>query len=217
MMILMKKRKKKKVNNDYLTHLNQLSFNELECIMREYAVDNKIPIIQDEGLAFLKQIISIKKPKKILEIGTAIGYSSICMANVCNSHIDTIEINEEIFLLAKENIKKSNLNINPILGNALELDDILFQKDYDLIFIDAAKAQYKKFFTKFSKFLNNDGLIICDNLLFHGLVEEENIESKNLRKMVEKIKDFNSWLIEQSEFDSYIYQIGDGMSLSLKR
>lgn len=202
---------------EYLDELNKLEFNDLDLELKEYAKKNNVPIIQDEGLHFLRQIILLKKCKRILEIGTAIAYSAIQMAKL-GAVVDTIEINQDTYLLAKENVKKANMEdkINIYLADAL-LIDVNELKKYDLIFIDAAKAQYINFFNKFKELLNDDGVIVTDNLLFHGLVLNEEIESRNLRQLVRKIRNYNEWLIEQSDFDTTIYNIGDGMALSIKK
>ena len=202
---------------EYLDNLNKLEFNDLDIELRKYAKENKVPIIQDEGLEFLRQMIILKECKRVLEIGTAIGYSSIQMAKL-GVIVDTIEINENMYNLAKENVKKAKYEdkINIFFADALELDINLLKK-YDLIFIDAAKAQYINFFNKYKVLLNDKGIIITDNLLFHGLVLEENIESRNLRQLVNKIKKYNEWLMEQNDFDTTIYNIGDGVALSIKK
>lgn len=203
---------------EYLDNLNKLDFNSLDLEMMDYAKNNNVPIIQLEGLHFLRQVIMLKNCKRILEIGTAIGYSSIQMAKL-GVVVDTIEINEESYNIALENIKKANLSdkINVYLEDALLIDINKLDK-YDLIFIDAAKAQYINFFNKFKVLLNSRGVILTDNLLFHGLVlEKENIESRNLRQLVKKIDNYNSWLMEQTDFDTTIYNIGDGIALSIKK
>lgn len=202
---------------EYLDNLNKLKFNDLDIELREYAKEYKVPIIQDEGLEFLRQMIILKDCKRVLEVGTAIGYSAIQMAKL-GVTVDTIEINEDMYNKALENVKKAKLEdkINIFFADALELD-ISLLKTYDLIFIDAAKAQYINFFNKYKVLLNDKGIIITDNLLFHGLVLEENIESRNLRQLVNKIKKYNEWLMEQTDFDTTIYSIGDGVALSIKK
>ena len=203
---------------EYLDNLNKLEFNELDNEMMEYAKINNVPIIQTEGLHFLRQVIMLKGCKRILEIGTAIGYSSIQMAKL-GAIIDTIEINSDSYNIALDNIKKANLcdKINVYLADALEIDINILGK-YDLIFIDAAKAQYINFFNKFKVLLNDNGVILTDNLLFHGLVlEKDTIESRNLRQLVKKIDNYNYWLMEQNDFDTTIYNIGDGIALSIKK
>ena len=202
---------------EYLDNINKLEFNSLDNELRDYAKMHDVPIIQDMGLHFLRQVIMLKDVKTILEIGTAIGYSAIQMAKL-GCYVDTIEINENSYNIAIENIKKANLSdkINVYLDNALEID-LNKLKKYDLIFIDAAKAQYMNFFNRFKELLNDKGVIVTDNLLFHGLVLNDNIESRNLRQLVNKIRNYNTWLISQTDFDTSIYDIGDGMALSIKK
>lgn len=180
-----------------------------------YAKENNVPIIQKDGLNFLIEYIKQKNVKTILEIGTAIGYSSINMALVSDDiQITTIERNEKMYKQAIENIKDFNLEnrINVIYGDAL---DTVVQGKYDLIFIDAAKAQYIKFFEKYKQNLQINGTIITDNLNFHGLaLHPEEIHSKNLKALVKKINNYKEFLINNKEFQTVFYEIGDGIAVS---
>lgn len=180
-----------------------------------YAKENNVPIIQKDGLNFLIEYIKQKNVKTILEIGTAIGYSSINMALVSDDiQITTIERNEKMYKQAIENIKDFNLEnrINVIYGDAL---DTVVQDKYDLIFIDAAKAQYIKFFEKYKQNLQMNGTIITDNLNFHGLaLHPEEIHSKNLKALVRKINNYKDFLINNKEFQTVFYEIGDGIAVS---
>jgi predicted O-methyltransferase YrrM len=156
--------------------------------------------------------------KNILEIGSAIGYSAIRMCLVDESiTITTIERDETRYKEAVKNIKDFNLEnrINIILDDAfnVELDD-----KYDLIFIDAAKSQYIKFFEKFKINLNKDGVILSDNLNFHGLVHtDEPIKSRNVRGIVRKLNNYIDFLKNNEEFDTVFYEIGDGVSISKRK
>lgn len=203
---------------EYLHSLNNIEFDLADEEMKEYAKLHDVPIIQDEGLMLLRHLVMIKNPKKILEIGTAIGFSAINMAKYSNAFITTIEINEEMFNKAIENIAKANLTnrIDVNLADALEFDISNLDCDYDMIFIDAAKSQYIKFFEKYEVLLKKGGLIVTDNLIFHGLVTEE-IRNRNLRQLVGKIKKYNSWLMDNKNYITYIYGIGDGIALSIKK
>lgn len=180
-----------------------------------YAKENNVPIIQKEGLNFLIEYIKQNNVKTILEIGTAIGYSSINMALVSDDiQITTIERNEKMYKQAIKNIKDFNLEnrINVIYGDAL---DTVIQDKYDLIFIDAAKAQYIKFFEKYKQNLQMNGTIITDNLNFHGLaLHPEEIHSKNLKALVRKINNYKDFLINNKEFQTVFYEIGDGIAVS---
>ena len=183
--------------------------------LEKYAEENNVPIIQKEGLNFILNYIKENKVKKILEIGTAIGYSAINMALIDeNIKITTIERNKEMFSLSKKNFKDFNREkrINIIYADALEAE---IKDKYDLIFIDAAKAQYIKFFEKYKSNLKENGAIITDNLNFHGLANNpEEIHSKNLKALVRKINNYKEFLKENKEFKTNFYEKGDGISVS---
>ena len=202
---------------EYLNNINNKETNKLLVSLKSYAIEHNVPIITDDGINFINQMIKIKQVKSILEIGTAIGYSSLSMALNSDVVITTIERDEVMYKEAIKNIKIAKLEekINVIFEDALELDESNLSK-FDLIFIDAAKAQSIKFFNKYKTRLNDRGLIITDNLLFHDLVVTP-IRDKNLKQLVKKIDNFNNFVVEQKEFDTYIYSIGDGMSLSIKK
>lgn len=183
--------------------------------MRTYAEKENVPIMQRDGINFLVEQIIKKDVKSILEIGTAIGYSTIIMAFVRdNIKITSVERDEKRYLKAVKNVKKAHLEdrINLIFNDALEVN---IKDKYDLIFIDAAKAQNIKFFEKFKDNLNEKGLIITDNMNFHGLTEkEEEIKSRNLRALVRKIKNYRKYLEENTEFKTEFLNIGDGIAIS---
>ena len=185
--------------------------------LESYAKVNNIPIIQKDGIAFLEDLIKKNHIKKILEIGSAIGYSAIKMALIDKEiKITTIERDLERYQKAVENIKEFNLTnqIDIIQADAL---DIEITGKYDLIFIDAAKAQSIKFFEKYKLNLKENGLIVTDNLNFHGLTSHpENIHSKNLKALVRKINNYKEFLIQNKEFITKFYEIGDGISVSQK-
>lgn len=194
---------------------NQIS--EIE----QYAKENEVPIMELIGIEALLQLLRIQQPKKILEVGTAIGYSALRMAEVLpSSQIITIERDEQRHLVAKENVKKLKRESQIVLlyGDALELESIVKQYGpFDAIFIDAAKGQYQKFFDLYIQFLTNDGIVYTDNILFHGLVAEEEIDSRNLRQLVRKIRNYNQWLMENQDYHTAILPVGDGIAISKKR
>lgn len=197
------------VNNNY-TMIKEI---------REYAKENKVPIMQPEGIDFLTTFIIKHQIKNVLEIGTAIGYSAIMMS-LCSPtlKVTTIERDEERYLEAIKNIKKLNLEnrITLIFNDALKTK---INEKYDLIFIDAAKAQNIKFFELFERNLNEGGFIITDNMYFHGLVKknEKEIKSRNVRGIVRKIKDYITFLKENENYNTTIYEIGDGIAVSEKK
>lgn len=183
--------------------------------LEEYAKKHNVPIIQKEGLNFLLKFIQQNNIKNILEIGTAIGYSAINMALVSNDiQITTIERDPHMYQEAIKNIKKFNLEnrINVVFGDALKTQ---IEGKYDLIFIDAAKAQYINFFEKYKINLSSNGAIITDNLNFHGLTNHpEEIHSKNLKALVRKINNYKEFLKTNLDFTTEFYQIGDGIAVT---
>lgn len=186
--------------------------------IRTYAKENNVPIMMDDGIEFLTKYIVKNKKNTVLEIGTAIGYSAIMMALANpNLAVTTIERDEKRYLEALKNIKKLNLEnrITLVFNDALCVN---IEGKYDLIFIDAAKAQSIKFFEKFEKNLNPGGVIITDNLEFHGLVKkkEEEIESRNLRALVRKVKEYITFLKANDRYETEFLSIGDGISVSKK-
>ena len=214
---------------DYFLNFNTTNNNKTIKEMYQYAKDQGVPIISDEGLVYLLQLIRLTNAKKILEVGTAIGYSAIQMASLSKDiHIDTIEKDIEAYNIAISNINKAKLNdnIHVILKDGLTVtkNDLMgiASYEYDLIFIDAAKAQYKNFFNLFTPFLKKGGIVVCDNLLFHGLVglspeeKDAKVTTKNLKGLVRKIEDFNDWLSKQKGYKTDFLRIGDGMSVSIK-
>lgn len=203
-------------------NLLNLTFDSLDLELKEYAKEHQVPIIQEEGLAFLESILRLKQPKTILEIGTAIGYSAIRMHKACGARIVTIERNPEMVQLAQKNVKQAKLEhaIEIIEADALACFGQLKDRTFDLIFIDAAKAQYTHFFDLYTPLLSPFGAVICDNMLFHGLVEHQEDalnQSRSLRGLIRKLSSFHSYLLKHPNFDTSIFKIGDGMSISIKR
>ena len=186
--------------------------------MEEYAKVNNVPIMMKDGIEFLTNYIKENKVKNILEIGSAIGYSAIRMALVSDDiNVTTIERDDVRYNEAIKNIKEANLEkrINIIHSDAF---DVELDSKFDLIFIDAAKAQYIKFFDKFKKNLSDEGVIVSDNLKFHGLVDtNEHIESRNVRQLVRKLKNYVEFLENNEEFDTTFYDLGDGVAVSKRR
>lgn len=186
--------------------------------IKDYAELNNVPIMMDESINFIMKYIKDNHVKNILEIGTAIGYSAIMMSSVDSDiFITTIERDEKRYLEALKNIKKLKLEdrIQLIYHDAL---DVKLEDTYDLIIIDAAKAQNQKFFQRFEKNLAPHGTIITDNMQFHGLVDQENedIKSRNLRQLVRKVKDYKIFLEKNIRYETKFYNIGDGLAISRK-
>ena len=186
--------------------------------IERYAKEKRVPIMMKDGIEYLCNFIKENKIKRILEIGSAIGYSSIKMAVVDEDiTITTIEKDEDRYNIAVNNIEKFGLSdrINIILGDGLEVN---IEGEFDLIFIDASKGNNINFFNKFSKNLGSYGIIITDNLLFHGLVRDEGlIKTKNQRGIVRKIKQFIEFLDNNEEFETEYLDVGDGIAISRRK
>ncbi len=192
---------------------------ELILEMEQYASAHNVPIIEKESITFIMKYIKTHNIKNILEIGSAIGYSAILMASTSpDVVVTTIERDNTRYMECLKNVKKCGFDqkINVVFQDALEVN--LTGVSYDMIFIDAAKGQYTKFFEKFKYFLNDGGVIITDNLKFHGNVgKSKEIESKNLRNLVEKIENYIDFLKDNKEFQTEFYNVGDGLSVSVKK
>ena len=188
--------------------------------LEEYAKDNNVPIMLSDGIEYLCNFILENNVKSILEIGTAIGYSAIRMALVNEEiNITTIERDEERYLKAVDNIKDFSLEdrIDLIYGDAMDVE-IDENKKFDLIFIDASKGHSIDFFLKYSKNLASDGVIITDNLSFHGLVEDESLAvTKNQKGLVKRIKKFIEFLDTNEEFITTYVSVGDRISISRRK
>lgn len=183
-----------------------------------YAKENNVPIMQKDGILYLCNYIKENNIKSILEVGSAIGYSSIMMASIDKDiRIKTIEKDIDRYNIAVNNIKDYGYDnqIDIYLGDA---SDYSFDDKFDLIFIDAAKGKNTFFFEKFKDNLNIDGTIITDNLSFHGLVENESlVKTKNQRGIVNKIKGYIDFLDNNKEFTTRYEAVGDKIAISKKR
>jgi predicted O-methyltransferase YrrM len=209
------------VKEDYLKKLIKPR-SDLFIEMELYAKDHHVPIMQLSGMESLIHLLSLQKPKSILELGTAIGYSSMRIASKLeNTSIVTIERDKEKVVIANKFINRANLQkrIQVIEGDALEIsDDLFLDMHFDAIFIDAAKGQYKKFFEKYAPLLNDDGVIYCDNLLLNGLSELPMTEvPRRKRTMVRNQHQFTEWLLNHPDYDTAFLPVGDGMLISIKR
>lgn len=185
--------------------------------IEEYGIKNNVPIMSEDTIETIKNIITVNEFHTILEIGTAIGYSTICFASTPGvTNITSIERDSVRSAIAVNNVKESGLkNITLRHTDALEIE---LNDKFDLIIIDAAKSQNMKFFNKFKDNLNEDGIIIIDNLSFHGYVNQtERIKSRNLRQMVNKIRKFIDFLNNNEEFTVKYIEVGDTLGVCKRK
>lgn len=191
--------------------LDESPFNEE---LRQYAQDNHVPIIDEEVKQFLSFYLKTLKPRKILELGTAIGYSSIWMSQLPSvEEVHTVEIRPEMFNLAKENIQKAGrTNIKQFLGDAEEFLDQA-KESYDFIFIDAAKGQYPFYFQKAKKLLTKGGVIGFDNILFRGMISNQSLVKRRKITIVKRLRKLLSELKLDENFEKALIPLGDGFLL----
>ena len=200
---------------NYLRNLKEINDEKLR-EMNDFAEENHVPIIERESEEFINFLISMHKPKKILELGTAIGYSSISFAkrNKCIEKIDSVELKGEMAEIARKNISDAGLE-NIISVHESDAYDYLLdlEEKYDLIFIDAAKGQYEKYFDSALKNLREKGLIICDNVLFKGMIAEDSLVKRRKITIVKRLRKFLKDISEDERFISSVVPIGDGVLL----
>ena len=188
--------------------------------IKEEALEKHVPIIEDEPLELIKVILKLKKPNKILEVGTAVGYSAINFSKYLvgeNAKLKTIEIKEEMYNKAMENITAMQLNdkIEVINADATEyMKSIPDDEQYDVIFIDAAKGQYLVFLEEAIRLTRNGGVIIADNMLYRGRTLSDYNEHKH-RTATNRLREYLVTMKEDKRLDSTLIKIGDGLAISI--
>ncbi|MHB8906221.1 MAG: O-methyltransferase [Melioribacteraceae bacterium] len=186
--------------------------------MEEFALEKKIPILDWNSAEFLEELILIHRPKRVLEIGTAIAYSSIRIARQLRKKavLDTIEKSKNNITLATEFIKRAKLSssIKILEGDALEIMPVL-EKKYDLIFLDADKQDYEKLFYYSLMLLKKHGILFVDNLLWHGYPAARSVPA-SFSKSTKIIREFNKLFTNQTSLKTTILPIGDGIGLGVK-
>ena len=193
--------------------------DELLLEIEQYAVEHKVPILNWHAADFIEKLIMINKPDRVLEIGTAIAYTTIRIAKCLSKKavIHSIEKSDDNIKIALENIEKSGLSkkIKLIQGDALNIMPQLGKK-YDFIFLDADKEDYKRLFDYSMILLRKGGIIIVDNLLWQGYAASKRVPAK-YSKSTKHIREFNNIFILQQNLDSMIIPIGDGIGLGIKK
>ena len=188
---------------------------ELERIKKK-ALEEHIPIIMDDTLEIMEKYLKEEKPQRILEIGTAVGYSAICFTEFLgdNGVIDTIERDEERVKQAKENIRKVGVEekINIYEGDALEILPTL-NKKYDAVFIDAAKGKYPFFLKEALRMIKPKGIIFADNILYKGYVMSDYNKHKQ-RTAVRNLREYIKEVSENPNLETEILEVGDGLAIS---
>ena len=179
-------------SKDDLYVINLLEdFDEFYLDLEKFAEENRVPIIDKIGIRFLIQMLKIKKAKNLLEIGTAIGYTSIKLAEITLLHADALELQDEV------------------IKNA----------PYDIVFIDGAKSQSRKFFELYEPYFAEDVVVLTDNVLFKGMVADPSIirHSRDLKQLSRKINNYNEWLLNHENYESVILPFGDGIAITTRK
>lgn len=211
------------INHGYITNYIRASLPPHEGYLKEleeYAKENHVPIIQPEVGRFMEVLCSILRPKTILEVGTAIGYSASLMyfASGTQPHITTIERYDKMVGLAKENLAKAGISdhINLIEGDAVEVLDEL-EGSFDLIFLDAAKGQYPHFLKNCIRLLRPEGVLLCDNVLYKGMTAEKKLVIRRKITIVKRLRKFIDEIMHCDALDTSLMPLGDGVTISRKR
>ena len=206
------------VVEDYIRH----TLKDAEGLLKEleiYAEENSVPIVHKEVSYLLKVLLKIQKPKRILEVGCAIGYSSILFATICgeDSDIITCERNPVMIEKAKENIKRAGFekNIKILEGDAVEsLNSV--EGEFDMIFLDAAKGQYKLFYDLVIDKLKVGGVLISDNILYKGMIADNNLVVRRKKTIVKRMRNYLDYICSCDYLTTSLLPMGDGVAISYK-
>lgn len=203
---------------EYLRSLlseNNKVLNELE----RYAKENNVPIVQKETARFLELMVSIQKPKKILELGTAIGYSAILMSEAMNNNVSITSIERDASMIEEANANFSKYgyrNIHILEGDALEILESLDDK-YDLIFMDAGKGHYNHFLPNCLRLLSQEGIIIADNVLFRGMVATNDLLKRRKITIVKRMRKYLEEVNKDTDLITSVIPMGDGIAVTKRR
>ena len=205
---------------DYIRSLETRNSEILEMIEQE-ALKERVPIIRKEMQSFLKALLLLKRPERILEIGAAVGFSALLMSEYAGNgcRIDTIENYEKRIQKAEENIKRAGKEeqIHLLKGDAMEILKTL-EEPYDMIFVDAAKAQYIAYFPEVMRLLNKDGMLISDNVLQDGgIMESRFAVERRDRTIHSRMREYLYLLKHDERLETAVVPIGDGASVSVKK
>ena len=194
--------------------INREKLEELRIKSRE----NHVPILQDDSMQVIKTILALRKPNKILEIGTAVGYSALCFSEYLDGDealIKTVELNKETAEMANENIRnisdKNNIEVTNM--DAYEFMQSLDEK-FDVIFIDAAKGQYMKYLQEAYRLTKENSVIIADNVLLRGMVLSDYNEHKH-RTAVTRLREYIKEVTENPRLETMLLDVGDGLAISV--
>ena len=187
--------------------------------MERYAAEHEVPISQPESIRMIEVMLKMLRAEKILELGTAIGYSAIRMSRACGAEVVSVELSEEMADIAEENIRNEDLTekIRVIRGDAREVVAAMDgEEQFDAIFVDAAKGQYMEFFPHCMRLLKKGGILISDNILYKGMTATDELVVRRKVTIVRRLRKYLEMLKENRELCTAILPIGDGVAVSFK-
>lgn len=206
--------------DDYILDLlNDKDKDNFITDLRECAEIDKVPIITKDTESLMSVLLTMHRPKKMLEIGTAVGYSAISFTSVLPElEITTIEHSDKMYDMAMSNIEKAKLSsrIHVIKGDAREIIENL-NETFDMIFIDAAKGHYKLFFDRCFYKLNPSGVIISDNVLYKGMTASNEFLIKRKRTIVKRMREYLKYISNLKDFETTVLPVGDGVAISVRK
>ncbi len=201
----------------YTASLVRLRIDEEVARLRREALDRGIPVADDETLNFLLLTLTAFQPSRILEIGTAVGLSSVAMLQACpNARLTTMEVEEERFLEAKRNFENFGVSarVNAHLGDAAEILSMM-DGEYDFVFLDGPKAQYEKYLFDLKRLMRKGGILFADDVLLYGWVSGEEPTPQKRRSIVDKIQSYLDVVTGDKDFITSVLDVGDGVALSV--
>ncbi|CDA11400.1 O-methyltransferase [Intestinibacter bartlettii] len=206
------------VVEDYIRH----TLKDADGLLKElevFAEENSVPIVHKEVSDLLKVLLKMQKPQRILEVGCAIGYSSILFAITCEGNVDitTCERNPVMIERAKENIKRAGFenNIRILEGDAVEqLKNV--EGEFDMIFLDAAKGQYKLFYDLVIDKLKVGGVLISDNILYKGMIASDDLVVRRKKTIVKRMRNYLDYICNCDYLTTSLLPMGDGVAISYK-
>ncbi len=201
----------------YTASLVQLHIDERVAERRKHALERGIPVADDESLNFLLVTVAATRPLRILEIGTAVGLSSVAMLQACpKAKLTTIELEEERYQEAKENFAYFGVadRVTAHLGDAGEILSMM-DGEFDFVFLDGPKAQYEKYLFDIKRLLKKDGVLYADDVLLYGWVSGENPTPQKRRSIVDKIRSYLDTVTNDEDFTTSVVNVGEGVALSV--
>lgn len=187
--------------------------------LREFAEENHVPVILKDAESFILMLLRIRNPRRILEVGTAVGYSALCFADESEADIITIEADSQMYDAALSNIRNFNREdrINVLFGDAREVIESLDKESkFDMVFIDAAKSHYREFWDLIIPLCDDNAMIICDNILMKGMTASDEFDTnKRYKTSIRKMREFLDYINNSDYAETSILPIGDGVSVSV--